>query len=81
MRVPLVLARGRVLATATQQQRSLSLGVFNPKLVEKREDEMGRGGRMSESGVKVALFGAGGVLGTFVSAELGACGIIRRSLL
>jgi hypothetical protein len=44
---------------------------YTPTLVEKRDGEMGTGGRNSNAGVKVALFGASGFLGTYVCAELG----------
>lgn len=44
---------------------------YSPTLVERRQGEAGRGGRCSEAGVKVALFGASGFLGQYVCAELG----------
>jgi hypothetical protein len=42
-------------------------------MTEKRVGEGGRGGRASEAGVKVALFGGSGFLGNYVSANLGEC--------
>lgn len=39
--------------------------------VARRDDEMGRGGKGSEAGLKVALFGASGFLGGYVCTELG----------
>jgi hypothetical protein len=47
---------------------------YKPTLVERKPDENGRGGRMSESGVKVAVFGASGSLGKMLCAELGTRG-------
>lgn len=50
--------------------RSLSQ-FYSPTLTERRVGQAGRGGRSSEAGVKVALFGASGFLGGHVCAELG----------
>jgi hypothetical protein len=44
---------------------------YSPTLTHKRAGEMGRGGRSSEAGCKVAVFGGSGFLGGFVCAELG----------
>ena len=44
---------------------------YSPSLTEKRFGEAGRGGRSSEAGCKVAVFGGSGFLGGFVCAELG----------
>lgn len=52
-----------------QQQKPF----YMPTLTEKRVGEGGRGGRASEAGVKVALFGASGFLGNYVTAQLGTC--------
>lgn len=63
----------RALAAAGRR-RSFSNGgtpFYAPTLVERRENEGGRGGRASEAGVKVACFGASGFLGNYVCAELG----------
>jgi hypothetical protein len=46
---------------------------YVPTMTEKRVGEGGRGGRASEAGVKVALFGGSGFLGNYVSANLGEC--------
>lgn len=52
--------------------RSLSTSPFySPTLVELRPGERGRGGRGSEAAKKVAVFGAGGLLGGYVCSELG----------
>jgi hypothetical protein len=59
-------------ATHSFSRRALS-SVYSPTLVEARIGEAGTGGRSSVSGVKVALFGASGFLGTYVCGELGAC--------
>lgn len=44
---------------------------YSPTLTERRAGQGGKGGRTSEAGVKVALFGASGFLGGHVAAELG----------
>jgi hypothetical protein len=62
----LALAR-RSTAFATGR----SLSTYNPLMVEKREGEMGTGGRSSEAGLKVAVFGGSGFLGHYVCGELG----------
>jgi hypothetical protein len=67
----LAALRGR---SATKFTRTFATGVtpfYTPTLTEKRYGEAGRGGRMSEAGCKVAVFGASGFLGNFVCAELG----------
>lgn len=48
--------------------------VYAPTLTERRPGEAGPGGRSSEAALKVALFGASGFLGKYVSAELGTNG-------
>ena len=64
------------VATAAQrlwQQssvRALST-TYTPTAVNRRENEMGFGGRGSEAGLKVAVFGASGFLGPYVCTELG----------
>ena len=45
--------------------------VYSPTTVEARPDEAGTGGRSSEAGLKVAVFGASGFLGNYVCGELG----------
>ncbi len=42
-----------------------------PRVVERRPDETGRGGRASDAGVKVCVFGATGFLGRYVCSGLG----------
>ena len=44
---------------------------YSPTLTNKRAGEAGRGGRSSEAGCKVAVFGGSGFLGGFLCAELG----------
>jgi hypothetical protein len=71
-----VALRGR---SVTKLTRSFAVGAtpfYTPTLTAKRHGEAGRGGRMSESGCKVAIFGASGFLGNFVCAELGM--FVRR---
>lgn len=57
--------------SATTARRCLSM--YTPTLTERRVGEAGTGGRNSEAGLKVALFGASGFLGEYVCAELGEC--------
>lgn len=47
------------------------MSFYVPTLTEKRANEGGTGGRNSEAGLKIALFGASGFLGNYVCAELG----------
>ena len=42
-----------------------------PRITERRPNETGRGGRASDAGVKVAVFGATGFLGRYVCSGLG----------
>jgi hypothetical protein len=61
-------------AVTSSSRRCLSTDQFyKPTLTERREGEGGRGGRASEAGTKVALFGASGFLGNYVCGELGTC--------
>jgi len=64
------------LRTALKPLRSTALPsrAFStelPRITERRPNETGRGGRASDAGVKVALFGATGFLGRYVSSGLG----------
>jgi len=43
---------------------------------EKRPDAAGPGGRSSNAGIKVAVFGAGGFLGRYVCSNLGEVGVM-----
>jgi hypothetical protein len=56
-------------STAFVTRRSLS--TYSPTMVEKREGENGVGGRSSNAGLKVAVFGGSGFLGHYVCGELG----------
>jgi hypothetical protein len=56
-------------STAFASRRCLS--TYIPTMVEKREGEKGVGGRSSEAGLKVAVFGGSGFLGHYVCGELG----------
>ncbi|KAK1734000.1 NADH dehydrogenase [ubiquinone] 1 alpha subcomplex subunit 9 [Skeletonema marinoi] len=47
-----------------------------PRITERRPNETGHGGRASDAGVKVALFGATGFLGRYVSSGLGSNGTL-----
>lgn len=63
-------AQRLVQRTAT---RALS-DSYKPTLQNRRPNEWGIGGRGSEAGLKVAVFGASGFLGSYVCAELGTNG-------
>lgn len=58
-------------ARSSRRMVSTTTPYFKPSLVETRKGEAGRGGRSSEAGCKVAVFGASGFLGKHVCAELG----------
>lgn len=51
-----------------------------PRITERRANETGRGGRASDAGVKVCVFGATGFLGRYVCSGLGefynCCGVV-----
>lgn len=68
--------KGRV-ATQRLVQRTASRAlsdVYKSTLVQRRDGEMGIGGRASDAGLKVAVFGASGFLGPYVCTELGTNG-------
>jgi len=44
---------------------------YMPRVTERRENEAGPGGRSSNAGVTVAVFGASGFLGRYVCANCG----------
>lgn len=54
---------------AAVQQRAFSTVL--PRVTAKRPTEAGPGGRSSNAGVKVAIFGASGFLGRYVCFDLG----------
>lgn len=45
-----------------------------PRIVDRRSDEIGPGGRGSDAGLKVCVFGASGLLGRYVCYHLGTNG-------
>lgn len=47
-----------------------------PRVTDRRPTETGRGGRASDAGVKVAVFGATGFLGRYVCSHLGTNGVL-----
>ena len=66
----------RVLPTLRQSAAvrgfsSSSSSVDLPHITERRTTEVGRGGRASDAGIKVAVFGATGFLGRYVCSGLG----------
>ena len=62
----------RLAASVGRRTGRRSLAYYVPTLTERRDDELGTGGRNTEAGLKVALFGGSGFLGNYVTAELGA---------
>ena len=67
-----------MLTTALQNTRRQSIRAFSsgpvlPRITERRPEETGRGGRASDAGVKVCVFGATGFLGRYVTSGLGEC--------
>jgi hypothetical protein len=54
-----------------QGRRALSSEPFLPLITDRRLEEEGAGGRSSNAGVKVAIFGATGFLGKHVCHHLG----------
>jgi hypothetical protein len=65
-RLPRTTATTSAAVTTTTTQRC-----YSPSLTEARSNEAGRGGRMSESGIKVAVFGGNGLVGRQLAAHLG----------
>lgn len=66
-----------LLATAraaAARRQLLHKRCYVPTLTERREGEAGKGGRMTEAGLRVAIFGAGGFVGRYLCAHLGANG-------
>ena len=65
--------KGKMLLSALRRaatpRRAFSTKL--PRVPERRFDEVGYGGRSSNAGVKVAVFGASGFLGRYVCCELG----------
>jgi hypothetical protein len=54
-----------------QCRRALSNEPFLPRITDKRLNEEGAGGRATNAGLKVAVFGATGFLGKHVCYQLG----------
>ena len=67
----------RIVPTLRQSANSNVVRGFStsnvdlPRIVERRTTEVGRGGRASDAGIKVAVFGATGFLGRYVCSGLG----------
>lgn len=62
-------ASARGFSTNNNNNSSSSLNL--PRITERRLNETGRGGRASDAGLKVAVFGATGFLGRYVCSGLG----------
>ena len=54
-----------------QGRRALSTEPFLPKITDRRLNEQGAGGRSTNAGLRVAVFGATGFLGKHVCYQLG----------
>jgi hypothetical protein len=62
----------KVTAISRTFTRTLSTNApVVPRITDRRENEVGPGGRGSDAGLKVAIFGASGLLGRYVCAHLG----------
>ncbi|KAL7550640.1 hypothetical protein ACHAWF_017083 [Thalassiosira exigua] len=71
--------RGPAVGTAPPAvvaRRASSSSSYLPRVTERRPDESGRGGRASDAGVKVCVFGATGFLGRYVCSGLGTNGVL-----
>eukprot|EP00956_Cyclotella_meneghiniana_P022817 scaffold43542_cov51-Cyclotella_meneghiniana.AAC.1 len=66
-----MLSTALLNSTRRQTTRALSTGPALPRITERRAAETGRGGRASDAGVKVCVFGATGFLGRYVTSGLG----------
>jgi len=53
-----------------------TLSTLVPRIVDRRPGETGPGGRASDAGTKVAVFGASGLLGRYVCCHLGTNGVM-----
>ena len=74
------MQRNRMLATKARTVSSVSKTITRslatkapvvPRILDRRENETGPGGRGSDAGLKVAVFGASGMLGRYVCSHLG----------
>jgi NADH dehydrogenase (ubiquinone) 1 alpha subcomplex subunit 9 len=63
-------------ATKTFSRSLSSSKPVVPRITERRVDETGPGGRASDAGLKVAVFGASGMLGRYVCTHLGTNGFM-----
>mmetsp|Transcript_32446 Transcript_32446/g.62082 ORF Transcript_32446/g.62082 Transcript_32446/m.62082 type:complete len:420 (-) Transcript_32446:258-1517(-) len=63
-------------AAPTNDARVSTSGMTLPRVTERRPDETGRGGKASDAGVKVCVFGATGFLGRYVCSGLGSNGVL-----
>jgi len=63
-------------SSSSSSSLSFSTDAFNPALTGKRSNEIGSGGRGSDAGLKVAVFGATGFLGPYLCTKLGNQGFM-----
>jgi len=61
---------------STFQLSSRSVSQILPRVTERRDEEAGSGGRNSNAGVKVAVFGASSFLGRYLCGNLGTNGVL-----
>ena len=66
-----MLTAARHSAVIKAATRPLSTTPYIPRIVDRRINETGPGGRASDAGLKVAIFGASGFLGRYVCSHLG----------
>mmetsp|Transcript_16441 Transcript_16441/g.27294 ORF Transcript_16441/g.27294 Transcript_16441/m.27294 type:complete len:388 (-) Transcript_16441:167-1330(-) len=71
----MLTSSARRLVTRNVATRSFAASAL-PRITERRDTEAGPGGRASDAGLKVAVFGATGFLGRYVCAELGTNGVL-----
>ena len=67
----LTTTNNHVSSSTISRGFSTSSSLELPRITERRPNETGRGGRASDAGVKVAVFGATGFLGRYVCSGLG----------
>ena len=59
-----------------QGRRALSSQPYLPRITDRRLQEQGPGGRASNAGIRVAIFGATGFLGKHLCNQLGTCQVM-----
>jgi NADH dehydrogenase (ubiquinone) 1 alpha subcomplex subunit 9 len=75
LRTTLLRSRGGLPSSSSRSLSSTTTTPVLPLITERRPNETGRGGRASDAGVKVCVFGATGFLGRYVCSGLGTNGV------